>query len=95
MTLGYPDFVPVAEVSLPQGRLPREVHFHLRAYEARQLPQVAPAFPLRSSFFFVRFFFSCLARFGEFYPGFAIRFPGKLLRTTKTQKSVLGAPCIC
>lgn len=39
VTIGYPDALPKTEVELAKGIMPREVHFHIKSYDDKELPQ--------------------------------------------------------
>ena len=38
VTIGYPDALPKTEVEIAKGIMPREVHFHIKSYDDRDLP---------------------------------------------------------
>ncbi len=39
VTIGYPDALPKTEVEMAKGVMPREVHFHIKSYDDRDLPR--------------------------------------------------------
>ena len=39
VTIGYPDVLPKTEVEIAKGIMPREVHFHIKSYDDRDLPR--------------------------------------------------------
>ena len=39
VTIGYPDALPKTESELVKGIMPREVHFHIRSYDDKDLPK--------------------------------------------------------
>lgn len=39
MTIAYPDKLPKTELDMGRGHFPREVHFHVRAYENSNIPE--------------------------------------------------------
>ena len=39
VTIGYPDIIAKTEVEFGKGIIPREVHFHMRSYDAKDLPE--------------------------------------------------------
>ena len=38
VTIGYPDVLPKTELELTKGIMPREVHFHIKSYDDRDVP---------------------------------------------------------
>ena len=38
VTIGYPDVLPKTEMELAKGVMPREVHFHIKSYDDRDVP---------------------------------------------------------
>ena len=38
VTIGYPDALPKTEVEIAKGIMPREIHFHIKSYDERDLP---------------------------------------------------------
>ena len=39
VTIGYPDVLPKTEIELVKGMMPREVHFHIKCYDDKDLPR--------------------------------------------------------
>ena len=39
VTIGFPDILPKTEFDIGKGIIPREVHFHVRRYEEKDLPR--------------------------------------------------------
>ena len=39
VTIGYPDALPKTEVEIVKGIMPREIHFHIKSYDDRDLPR--------------------------------------------------------
>ena len=39
VTIGYPDVLPKTEIEVAKGIMPREVHFHIKSYDDRDLPR--------------------------------------------------------
>ena len=39
VTIGFPDVLPKTEIDLWRGILPREVHFHIRQYDNKDVPE--------------------------------------------------------
>ena len=39
VTIGYPDALPKTEIELAKGIMPREVHFHIKCYDDRDVPR--------------------------------------------------------
>ena len=39
VTIGYPDALPKTEAEIAKGIMPREVHFHIKSYDDRDLPR--------------------------------------------------------
>ena len=39
VTIGYPDALPKTEFELAKGIMPREVHFHIKSYDDKDLPR--------------------------------------------------------
>jgi len=39
VTIGFPDLLPKTELDIGRGILPREVHFHIRRYDEKDIPK--------------------------------------------------------
>ena len=39
VTIGFPDLLPKTELDIGKGIMPREVHFHIRRYEEKDIPK--------------------------------------------------------